>query len=521
MGSEEIVEAAHSLSSEKHILNNLGGYHRCYLNDPAHLEFVSNNFCSMLGFHQSELADLTGEVYSALIHPDDTALFDDFALRLADEEGCESITYRLIKKDGSVIRVVDTMASVVGDDGLMRGYSVVCEVLDEQLAAKASTPGEKIAIIKVVGGTDMKIEQMCGIAQNFLAVKGRPVGLSFADFIALADRERIRHAMEKAFAEEYSGMEPCTLVSTDGKSYKCDLWAELIEAGNSPEDSSFCIKIEAELDHQRESGKMLSFSKLLFSSFAEDLFEADRVEDSVKYICHSETGLVDLPLNVRMFADDITRYLLGFVVPEDREAVKDFCVKAREGRADHEGPESAKIKFSMTDINGVLRLAVLTMVSISSTKFFMGISLDSSSESFDANPDELVSEKQIIAHLFGSFGLLVDGKAINIRSEKARELLALLIEKRGAFLSAREAITTLWECEPDDTSRARYRKVASRLNAELQRNGIDFIVENDRGARRIVPEYIECDYYDYRDGIREATGDLLPEYSWSEYIRID
>ncbi len=57
---------------------------------------------------------------------------------------------------------------------------------------------------------------MCGIAQNFLAVKGCPVGLSFADFIALADRELIRKAMEKAFAEEYSGMEPCTLVSTDG-----------------------------------------------------------------------------------------------------------------------------------------------------------------------------------------------------------------------------------------------------------------------------------------------------------------
>ena len=140
----------------------------------------------------------------------------------------------------------------------------------------------------------------------------------------------------------------------------------------------------------------------------------------------------------------------------------------------------------MTDINGVLRLAVLTMVSISSTKFFMGISLDSGSESFDANPDELISEKQIIAHLFGSFGLLVDGKAINIRSEKARDLLALLIEKRGAFLSAREAITTLWECGPDDTSRARYRKVAGRLS--LRQSGARLSLLSYHASARGVTE---------------------------------
>lgn len=95
----------------------------------------------------------------------------------------------------------------------------------------------------------------------------------------------------------------------------------------------------------------------------------------------------------------------------------------------------------------------------------------------------------------------MDGRAINIRSEKAKELLALLVERRGSFVSSHEAIAMLWECEPNETTRARYRKTASRLMTELGRNGIDYIVESDRGARRIVPECIECDYYDYRDGI--------------------
>ena len=68
----------------------------------------------------------------------------------------------------------------------------------------------------------------------------------------------------------------------------------------------------------------------------------------------------------------------------------------------------------------------------------------------------------------------------------------------------------LWECEPDQTTRARYRKTASRLVSELKRNGIEYIVESDRGARRVVPECLECDYYDYRDVLRAPSGVLLP-----------
>lgn len=116
---------------EHDIMHHLGGYHRCCLGDPMHLEFAGKNFCEMLGYQETELAELTGEVYTALVHPDDTALFDDFAQRLAENEGCDSVVYRLIRRDGSVIRVVDTMASVVCEDGVIRGYSVVCEVPDD------------------------------------------------------------------------------------------------------------------------------------------------------------------------------------------------------------------------------------------------------------------------------------------------------------------------------------------------------------------------------------------------------
>lgn len=167
---QEIDKRLAVADGEHDIMHHLGGYHRCCLGDPMHLEFAGKNFCEMLGYQETELSELTGEVYTALVHPDDTALFDDFAQRLAESEGCDSVVYRLIRRDGSVIRVVDTMASVVCEDGVMRGYSVVCEVPDDQLESASTIPGERMALLKVYGNAAVTIERMCGVASSLLGV---------------------------------------------------------------------------------------------------------------------------------------------------------------------------------------------------------------------------------------------------------------------------------------------------------------------------------------------------------------
>lgn len=505
------------------IVNHLGGYHRCFLDDPIHLEFVSENLCSMLGYSKPELVKLIGMAYTALMHPDDTAIFDNFVSHLAAKEGCESVAYRLIKKDGSIIRVVDTMTSVRGNDGRMRGYAVVCEIPDEKNAPTASSPSEKIAVIRISGASDPVIEKACGIGQRLLGVKNNAEGLHFLDYVSMADRDKVKAALERAYENEYSGMESCAIVSAEGHGIECDLWVECINPGECLEDSIFCVKAEVDLDYRREDNKMMSFSKMLFSSFAEDVFEVDRLENSVRYICHSGGEQIKAPLNVRMNADDFLVWFLGFVAPKDRDSVRQFCIDTKSLKLDwaRENPAPTKIKFEMLEDSSFGPSVALVMVPVSQSKYFLCFNTDFTSMGSGFCSAAVAERKSIVARLFGSFSLVVDGEAVYIRSEKGRELLALMIEKRGAYLTTREAITSLWECEPDETTRARYRKIASRLMAELKKNGIDYIVESDRGARRIIPEFIECDYYDYRDGLIEPSGAFLPEYAWAEYVRID
>lgn len=515
--------AAEDKNSMKSIINHLGGYHRCCLSDTVCLEFVSDNLCSMLGYSKSELACLIGKTYTALMHPDDTLVFENFVSKLAEQEGCESVAYRLIKKDGTVIRVVDTMASIRGNDGCMRGYSVVCEIPSDQMTPKSSTPGEKVAMLKISGGINPVIEQMYGVAKELFSVGSNLQTSDFMEFVSVADREKIAQALSRAYRDEYSGMESCTIVSANGSGLKCDLWIERLNDAGCFDESSFCVKAEIDFDYQRENKKVMSFSKALFSSFAEDVFEVDRLENSVKYICHSDRSSIKALLNVRMNADDFLGWFLGYVSENDRDMVRKFCVETKSLKRDWErddlGP--SKIKFEMSEKCDFASSVALVMVPVSRAKYFLCLNSDFTSIGSGFCSTAVADRKHIAARLFGSFSLTVDGEAVFIRSEKGRELLALLIEKRGAYLTTREAITSLWECEPDETSRARYRKIASRLMSELKKIGIEYIVESDRGARRIVPEFIECDYYDYRDGLTEPSGDFLPEYSWSEFVKVD
>ncbi len=122
---------------------------------------------------------------------------------------------------------------------------------------------------------------------------------------------------------------------------------------------------------------------------------------------------------------------------------------------------------------------------------------------------------------FGYFDVFVNGKPIAFRNEKSKELFALLVDRRGGFVTSEEAIGFLWEDEPSSTVlSARYRKVALRLKNILEEYGIADIVETVGGKRRIVSERVHCDLYDYLSGKEEYEqlfkGSYLTNYSWAE-----
>lgn len=142
----------------------------------------------------------------------------------------------------------------------------------------------------------------------------------------------------------------------------------------------------------------------------------------------------------------------------------------------------------------------------------------------DTVPNEkptLPENRMVLIRTFGYFDVFVGDTPIAFRNKKSKELFALLVDRRGGFVSSEEAIGFLWEDEPvNPVTLARYRKVALRLKKILEEYGISDIVESIDGKRRIVMEKVQCDLYNYLSGKEEYAqlfkGSYLTNYSWGE-----
>lgn len=133
----------------------------------------------------------------------------------------------------------------------------------------------------------------------------------------------------------------------------------------------------------------------------------------------------------------------------------------------------------------------------------------------------LPENRTVSIRTFGYFDVFVGDVPIAFRNKKSKELFALLVDRKGGYVTSEEAISFLWEDEPASSlTFSRYRKVALRLKSTLEEYGISDIVEAVDGKRRIVMDKVDCDLYNYLSGKEEYSqlfkGSYLTNYSWGE-----
>lgn len=135
-----------------------------------------------------------------------------------------------------------------------------------------------------------------------------------------------------------------------------------------------------------------------------------------------------------------------------------------------------------------------------------------------AAPSRLPSA--ILAHTFGSFELYINGQAVSFRRAKAKELLALLVDRHGNSMTRAEIHAALWEDSLYDRSAQKQLDVIIRsLKQTLAEHHAEQILEMKSGTLRIVPRELECDMYRLLAGDIEAVnayhGVYMSSYSWA------
>ena len=126
----------------------------------------------------------------------------------------------------------------------------------------------------------------------------------------------------------------------------------------------------------------------------------------------------------------------------------------------------------------------------------------------------------IMMQTFGHFEILVDGKTMNFRRSKSKELLAYLVDRRGAGVTRQDAFAALWEDRAYDASMQKQLDVVIRsLRDTLQTYGIGELFELKNRRLRIRPELIDCDLYRFLKGEPDAVsayfGEYMSQYAWA------
>lgn len=133
----------------------------------------------------------------------------------------------------------------------------------------------------------------------------------------------------------------------------------------------------------------------------------------------------------------------------------------------------------------------------------------------------LMEKRKVSIRTFGYFDVFVGETPVAFRNKKSKELFALLVDRKGGYVTSEEAISFLWEEESVNAlTLSRYRKVALRLKSTLEEYGISDVIESIDGKRRVVLDKVDCDLYQYLSGKEEYAqlfkGSYLTNYSWGE-----
>ena len=118
------------------------------------------------------------------------------------------------------------------------------------------------------------------------------------------------------------------------------------------------------------------------------------------------------------------------------------------------------------------------------------------------------------------YDVFVDGRQVDFRRSRAKELFAYLIDINGAQCTTVEAASAIWEDEADvKVLSHRIRNLIADLRTTLDSIGQGNVLVRKGKTLSINRDLIDCDYYQMLSGSMEAVnsyrGEYMTQYSWA------
>ena len=145
--------------------------------------------------------------------------------------------------------------------------------------------------------------------------------------------------------------------------------------------------------------------------------------------------------------------------------------------------------------------------------------LDEMVDDWRASPNPL--PKNVRVQTFGNFGVFVDDTLLSFEREKAKELLAYLVDRHGAPVTTAQIATVLWEVPYDRKLKNKTTAIISSLRNTLRSAGIESLLIKSWNNLALDVSKIKCDADDFEKGdllaINSFRGEYMVNYSWAEF----
>ena len=127
-------------------------------------------------------------------------------------------------------------------------------------------------------------------------------------------------------------------------------------------------------------------------------------------------------------------------------------------------------------------------------------------------------EKPLTVKCFGNFEVYAKNEKLQFKRLKTKELLAYLVDRKGAGMTAKQICAVLFPDDTDDAKNAAYlRQLVMDLKNTLKAAGAESALCHETPCYRIDVNLLNCDYIRYLEtGRPEFHGEYMTQYSWAE-----
>ncbi len=131
--------------------------------------------------------------------------------------------------------------------------------------------------------------------------------------------------------------------------------------------------------------------------------------------------------------------------------------------------------------------------------------------------NDLAVFEGIKATMLGEFKVTIGGKKLELKRDKANDVLAFLLLKQGEFVLPAEICTVIWPDIPFSTKQKNiYQQLLVILKNALEDAGAGELWIRQKHAIALDTERIECDYYKLlaTNSSSNKLDNLLPHFPW-------